>query len=247
MSDTPPCPATLPAPAGFYLNATQEPWSRNWRMYDYITQELPSLLRALPELDMARVSLMGHSMGGHGALTISLKNPTAFKSVSAFSPICNPTNVPWGQKGGPAACAPHVVPRGSHVRCSGRRSSGCPPDPLQSSAAAPGRTSRGAAGLGMVASSRACPVRLAGLHQLAAARGYSDRAAPPLCLPPPAALKGYLGDDQEAWRQYDAVALAEGYSGPRLPVLMDTGEGGTWGGGVGGTAGRAVAVPFDAG
>lgn len=84
--------------AGFYINATVDKW-RNWRMYDYITKELPELLAAsFPNLDMSNTSIMGHSMGGHGALTIALKNPGRFKSVSAFSPICNPVNVPWGQK-----------------------------------------------------------------------------------------------------------------------------------------------------
>uniref|UniRef100_A0A061RHM4 S-formylglutathione hydrolase n=2 Tax=Tetraselmis sp. GSL018 TaxID=582737 RepID=A0A061RHM4_9CHLO len=83
--------------AGFYLNATQEKW-RNWRMYDYITQELPSVLAGLPGLDTTKAGIMGHSMGGHGALTIFLKNPGKYKSLSALSPICNPMAVPWGEK-----------------------------------------------------------------------------------------------------------------------------------------------------
>ncbi|XP_078435796.1 S-formylglutathione hydrolase [Wolffia australiana] len=84
--------------AGFYLNATQDKW-KNWRMYDYIVKELPKLLSVnFPELDISRSSISGHSMGGHGALTIFLKNPGTYKSVSAFSPICNPVNCPWGQK-----------------------------------------------------------------------------------------------------------------------------------------------------
>eukprot|EP00249_Psilotum_nudum_P016631 c25919_g1_i1 orf=871-1719(-) len=84
--------------AGFYLNATQEKW-RNWRMYDYVTKELPKLLTTeFAQLDISRASVFGHSMGGHGALTIFLKNPDKYKSVSAFAPICNPIKCPWGQK-----------------------------------------------------------------------------------------------------------------------------------------------------
>jgi len=85
--------------AGFYVNATQAPWSANYRMYDYVTKELPALLKAsdLP-LDTTNCSIMGHSMGGHGALTIALKNPGVYKAVSAFSPISSPLNCPWGEK-----------------------------------------------------------------------------------------------------------------------------------------------------
>ncbi|WJX17566.1 S-formylglutathione hydrolase [Trifolium repens] len=84
--------------AGFYLNATQEKW-KNWRMYDYVVKELPKLLSDnFPQLDTTRASIFGHSMGGHGALTIYLKNLDKYKSVSAFAPVANPTNCPWGQK-----------------------------------------------------------------------------------------------------------------------------------------------------
>lgn len=84
--------------AGFYLNATQEKW-KNWRMYDYIVKELPKLLHDnFEQLDTSRASITGHSMGGHGALTIFLKNSNQYKSVSAFAPIVNPMNCPWGQK-----------------------------------------------------------------------------------------------------------------------------------------------------
>ncbi|KAJ0980884.1 hypothetical protein J5N97_009139 [Dioscorea zingiberensis] len=84
--------------AGFYLNATQEKW-KNWRMYDYVINELPKVLAEnFEQLDISRASISGHSMGGHGALTIYLKNPDKYKSVSAFAPIVNPTNCPWGQK-----------------------------------------------------------------------------------------------------------------------------------------------------
>lgn len=84
--------------AGFYLNATQEKW-KNWRMYDYIVKELPKLLSEnFPQLNTAKASIFGHSMGGHGALTIYLKNLDKYKSVSAFAPIVNPINCAWGQK-----------------------------------------------------------------------------------------------------------------------------------------------------
>lgn len=88
--------------AGFYINATEEPWSGHYKMYDYITKELPEKIFTDAQfsdlLDSSRISLTGHSMGGHGALTIFLKNPGKYKSVSAFSPICNPINCPWGVK-----------------------------------------------------------------------------------------------------------------------------------------------------
>ncbi|KAK2078022.1 hypothetical protein QBZ16_003890 [Prototheca wickerhamii] len=122
--------------AGFYLNATQEKW-RQYRMYDYVVKELPMLLAEFSDLDLSKASITGHSMGGHGALTIALKNPEVFKSVSAFSPIVNPCAVPWGQK----------------------------------------------------------------------------------------AFNGYLGDDKEAWKQYDATELVKAYSGPQLAVLIDQGTG----------------------
>ncbi|THF62985.1 S-formylglutathione hydrolase [Pseudothauera nasutitermitis] len=83
--------------AGFYLNATQEPWARHYRMYDYIVEELPALVEANFPATAAR-AISGHSMGGHGALTIALKNPGRYRSVSAFSPIVAPTQVPWGEK-----------------------------------------------------------------------------------------------------------------------------------------------------
>ena len=83
--------------AGFYLNATRQPWARHYRMHDYIAKELPALIEAnFPASDARAIS--GHSMGGHGALTIALRNPGRYRSVSAFSPIVAPTQVPWGQK-----------------------------------------------------------------------------------------------------------------------------------------------------
>ncbi|MEP9358253.1 S-formylglutathione hydrolase [Sphingomonas sp. KR3-1] len=84
--------------AGFYLDATQEPWSTHFRMRSYLETELPALVAAEFPADLARQSITGHSMGGHGALTIGLRNPERFRSVSAFSPIVAPSQVPWGQK-----------------------------------------------------------------------------------------------------------------------------------------------------
>ncbi|KAI2493949.1 Zinc-binding dehydrogenase [Fragilaria crotonensis] len=84
--------------AGFYINATQSPYDANYQMYTYVTQELPALLEKEFQLSSSLKSISGHSMGGHGALTIALKDPKSWVSVSAFSPICNPTNCPWGQK-----------------------------------------------------------------------------------------------------------------------------------------------------
>ena len=84
--------------AGFYVNATQEPFARHYRMYDYIVEELPALIQANFPVLADKVGIFGHSMGGHGALTIALKNPGMFKSVSAFAPIVSPSSVPWGHK-----------------------------------------------------------------------------------------------------------------------------------------------------
>lgn len=83
--------------AGFYVNATQEPWARHYRMYDYVVEELPALVEAsFPVTD--RRSIFGHSMGGHGALICALRNPGRYAAVSAFAPIANPMNCPWGEK-----------------------------------------------------------------------------------------------------------------------------------------------------
>jgi S-formylglutathione hydrolase len=84
--------------AGFYVDATQAPWARNYRMRSYIERELPALVAAELPADMGRQSIMGHSMGGHGALTIALRNPGRFASVSAFAPIASPLQCPWGEK-----------------------------------------------------------------------------------------------------------------------------------------------------
>ena len=120
--------------AGFYLNATQAPWAPHYRMYDYIVSELPALVEAqFPASDARAIS--GHSMGGHGALVIALRNPGRYRSVSAFSPIVAPSQVPWGEK----------------------------------------------------------------------------------------AFAAYLGQDRDAWLQYDATALVAG-AGERLPLLVDQGD-----------------------
>lgn len=84
--------------AGFYVNATQEPFARHYRMRDYIENELPEIVAGNFPADMARQGITGHSMGGHGALTISLRNPGRFRSTSAFAPIVAPAQCPWGQK-----------------------------------------------------------------------------------------------------------------------------------------------------
>ncbi|WP_137680248.1 S-formylglutathione hydrolase [Aurantiacibacter suaedae] len=84
--------------AGFYVNATQEPWATHFHMRDYVENELPALVAENFPVDMDRQGITGHSMGGHGALTISLRNPGRYKSTSAFAPIVSPLNCPWGEK-----------------------------------------------------------------------------------------------------------------------------------------------------
>lgn len=84
--------------AGFYVDATEEPWSANFRMRSYIETELPAVIAEHFPADMARQGITGHSMGGHGALTIALRDPSRFRSVSAFAPIVSPLNCPWGEK-----------------------------------------------------------------------------------------------------------------------------------------------------
>ncbi|WP_312266474.1 S-formylglutathione hydrolase [Neisseria sp.] len=124
--------------AGFYVNATEEPWAANYQMYDYVVKELPALIEVhFPVTD--KRSIMGHSMGGHGALQIALKNPDRYAAVSAFAPIVNPSQTPWGQN----------------------------------------------------------------------------------------ALAAYLGENPEAWAQYDSTAIIQtGLAGSRkLPILIDQGSG----------------------
>jgi len=122
--------------AGFYVDATQAPWSDGYRMYSYVSRELREYVDARFPVDPGRVAIFGHSMGGHGALTIALRNPDVYRSVSAFAPIVSPMRCPWGEK----------------------------------------------------------------------------------------ALSGYLGDDRDRWRGYDATALVEdrGWSGPRIIVDQGT-------------------------
>lgn len=123
--------------AGFYVNATQDKWSTHYNMYSYVTQELPAIIEANFNVEPSRKSIFGHSMGGHGALISYLKNPGQYLSVSAFAPICNPSNCPWGNK----------------------------------------------------------------------------------------AFTGYLGPDQEIWKEWDATELAKCYKGPLLSyILIDQGE-----------------------
>jgi len=120
--------------AGFYVNATQQPWATHYRMHDYVVDELPALVEADFPATGAR-AISGHSMGGHGALVIALRNPGRYRSVSAFSPIVAPSQVPWGEK----------------------------------------------------------------------------------------AFSAYLGDDREAWKQYDAVELVKS-AREKLPLLVDQGD-----------------------
>jgi S-formylglutathione hydrolase len=84
--------------AGFYLDATETPWSKHFRMYSYVTQELRALIGAHFPADPARTGIFGHSMGGHGALVLGLRNPAIYRSISAFAPISAPRQCPWGQK-----------------------------------------------------------------------------------------------------------------------------------------------------
>lgn len=84
--------------AGFYVDATEAPWSQGYRMYSYVTSELPRVIAGSFPVDASRAGIFGHSMGGHGALTIALKNPGTYRSVSAFAPISSPMHCPWGEK-----------------------------------------------------------------------------------------------------------------------------------------------------
>lgn len=86
--------------AGFYVNATQQPWAAHYRMYDYVVDELPALLKEQfgDKLDLSREAVAGHSMGGHGALVLALRNPRRYRAAAVFSPVCAPTQVPWGEK-----------------------------------------------------------------------------------------------------------------------------------------------------
>ena len=84
--------------AGFYVDATEHPWAGRYRMYSYVVKELQEIMAGMERVDATKQALTGHSMGGHGALSIGLKHPDIYQSVSAFAPICSPINCPWGQK-----------------------------------------------------------------------------------------------------------------------------------------------------
>ena len=104
--------------AGFYLDATQAPWAKAYRMRSYIERELPALVAAELPADMDRQSIFGHSMGGHGALTIGLRNPGRFKAISAFAPIVSPMNCPWGQKALSAYLGPNQASWRAYDACA---------------------------------------------------------------------------------------------------------------------------------
>ncbi|MBI3381787.1 MAG: S-formylglutathione hydrolase [Aquabacterium sp.] len=104
--------------AGFYLNATEAPWDANWQMERYITQELHALVEHHLPVDMDRVGIFGHSMGGHGALTLALRNPGLYRSVSAFAPIAAPSQCPWGQKAFTGYLGPDRGPWAAHDACA---------------------------------------------------------------------------------------------------------------------------------
>lgn len=100
--------------AGFYVDASEEPWAASYRMWTYVTDELPALIASEFPVDESRQSIMGHSMGGHGALTVALRHPGRFRAVSAFAPIVAPGQVPWGQKALTAYLGPDRTAWRSH-------------------------------------------------------------------------------------------------------------------------------------
>lgn len=104
--------------ASFYLDATQAPWAAHFQVRTWLIDELPALIGANFPADLARQGITGHSMGGHGALTLALKHPGRFKSVSAFAPIVAPTQVPWGQKALPAYLGDDPAAHAAHDACA---------------------------------------------------------------------------------------------------------------------------------
>lgn len=112
--------------AGFYVDATEAPWAPHFKMYSYVTQELPALIRDNFPVRAGGLGVMGHSMGGHGALTVALRNPELFKSVSAFSPIVAPTQVPWGKKAFTAYLGTDEAAWKAHDACELVRERGFP-------------------------------------------------------------------------------------------------------------------------
>ena len=116
--------------AGFYLNATQAPWARHFRMWDYVTAELPALVGEACPVDLQRQSIMGHSMGGHGALTIGLTHPERFAAISAFAPIVAPMQVPWGVKAFTRYLGDDLSTWAAHDACQLLRTSGAALPPI---------------------------------------------------------------------------------------------------------------------
>jgi S-formylglutathione hydrolase len=104
--------------AGFWLDATRTPWAPNYRMASWVMEELPEVVAQLAQMDFARQAIMGHSMGGHGAMTLALKHPGRFRSVSALAPIVAPTQVPWGQKALPAYLGDDPGAWAAHDSCA---------------------------------------------------------------------------------------------------------------------------------
>jgi S-formylglutathione hydrolase len=104
--------------AGFYVDATQAPWRDGYRMYSYVTQELPALIAAKFPVDGRRLGVFGHSMGGHGALVAELRNPQRFRSVSAFAPICTPMRCPWARRHSRTTSGRIAMPGGPTMRPS---------------------------------------------------------------------------------------------------------------------------------
>ena len=115
--------------AGFYLDATQMPWSQHYRMESYITEELLPLLGATLPIKPERIGIFGHSMGGHGALTLALRHPGQFKSVSAFAPICAPSQCPWGRKAFTGYLGPDTTRWARHDASALMASQSTPPYP----------------------------------------------------------------------------------------------------------------------
>lgn len=116
--------------AGFYLTATEAPWAEHYKMDQYILEELTGIFEDCEASDMSRQGITGHSMGGHGALTLALKNKARFRSVSAFSPIVNPVDVPWGQKALTAYLGEDQAAWQAHDACALLRSGGAAPWPI---------------------------------------------------------------------------------------------------------------------
>lgn len=138
MPDTSPRGAGVPAEAedwdfgvgaGFYIDATRAPWSKHWRMESYLMRELLPLVVGAHSIDPARIGIMGHSMGGHGALTLALKHPGRFASVSAFAPIAAPTRAPWGRKAFSGYLGDDVATWGKHDAAELMRVQSAPPFP----------------------------------------------------------------------------------------------------------------------